>query len=49
MKRITLEPDTTLFPVPVVMISCGAGKSANVFSLNRISSCNAEPPKDRTP
>jgi flavin reductase (DIM6/NTAB) family NADH-FMN oxidoreductase RutF len=39
-----LTPDTTLFPVPVVLITCGTGDEANVFSLNRIASCNAEPP-----
>jgi flavin reductase (DIM6/NTAB) family NADH-FMN oxidoreductase RutF len=30
--------------VPVVLITCGAGDRANLFSLNRIASCNAEPP-----
>ena len=42
--KLVLEPDTTLYPVPVVLISCGIGQQANVFSLNRIASCNAEPP-----
>lgn len=44
MNKIQLMPDTTLYPVPVVFITCGAGSEANVFSLNRIASCNAEPP-----
>ena len=44
MERIRLEPNTTLYPVPVVLITCGADEERNVFSLNRISSCNAEPP-----
>lgn len=44
MERIRLEPNTTLYPVPVVLITCGAEHERNVFSLNRISSCNAEPP-----
>lgn len=39
-----LDPNTTLYPVPVVLITAGAGAEANVFSLNRIASCNAEPP-----
>ncbi|MCB0016927.1 MAG: flavin reductase family protein [Anaerolineales bacterium] len=42
--RIQLEPNTTLYPVPVVIISCGFGENANLFTLNRIASCNAEPP-----
>lgn len=42
--KIILQPDTTLYPVPVVLISCGVGQQANLFSLNRIASCNAEPP-----
>lgn len=44
MAKIQLDPDTTLYPVPVVFITCGMGAEANVFSLNRIASCNAEPP-----
>lgn len=42
--KVQLEPNTTLFPVPVVLITCGHGGRYNVFSLNRIASCNAEPP-----
>lgn len=42
--KIQLEPDTTLYPVPVVLITCGGHDQVNVFSLNRIASCNAEPP-----
>lgn len=44
MPKIQLEPNTTLYPVPVVLITCGQGEQANIFSLNRIASCNAEPP-----
>jgi len=44
MKRIQLTPNTTLYPVPVVLITCGKGLDANLFSVNRIASCNAEPP-----
>ncbi len=44
MTKKQLPPNTTLFPVPVVLITCGAGGQANVFRLNRIASRNAEPP-----
>jgi flavin reductase (DIM6/NTAB) family NADH-FMN oxidoreductase RutF len=44
MTKVNITPDTTLFPVPVVLVTCGVGQDANVFSLNRIASCNAEPP-----
>ena len=44
MGKIQLTPNTTLYPVPVVLVTCGKGEDANVFSLNRIASCNAEPP-----
>lgn len=44
MKRIQLTPNTTLYPVPVVLITCGKDQEANIFTVNRIASCNAEPP-----
>lgn len=44
LNKIQLKPDTTLYPVPVVLVTCGVGDTVNVFSLNRIASCNAEPP-----
>lgn len=44
MPKRELQPNTTLFPVPVVLVTSGAGASANVATINRISSCNAEPP-----
>jgi flavin reductase (DIM6/NTAB) family NADH-FMN oxidoreductase RutF len=43
-NKIQITPNTTLYPVPVVLITCGAAGDFNVFSLNRITSCNAEPP-----
>ncbi len=43
MDRRSLTPNTTLFPVPVVLITSGRERP-NVMTLNRISSCNAEPP-----
>ena len=44
MRKFQLKPNTALYPVPVVLITCGANSNVNVFSLNRIASCNAEPP-----
>lgn len=43
MKRI-FEPNTTLYPVPVVLITVG-GAAPNVMTCNRIASCSAEPPR----
>lgn len=43
MKRI-LQGNTTLFPVPVVLITAGI-KTPNVMTCNRIASCSAEPPR----
>lgn len=42
--KVQLPPNTTLYPVPVVLITCGALDQYNIFTLNRIASCNAEPP-----
>lgn len=42
-KRI-LKPNTTLYPVPVVLITTG-GKHPNVMTGNRVASCSAEPPR----
>src|SRR3990172_2119028 len=42
-KRI-LEPNTTLYPVPVVLITTGAD-TPNVMTCNRAVSCSAEPPR----
>lgn len=44
MTKEQIQPNTTLYPVPVVLVTCGTGKDENVFTLNRIASCNAEPP-----
>ncbi len=43
MKQI-LEANTTLYPVPVVLITAGIAKT-NVMTCNRIASCSAEPPR----
>lgn len=42
--KISLKPNTTLYPVPVVLVTCGSSDSENVFTVNRVISCNAEPP-----
>lgn len=42
-KRI-LKPNTTLYPVPVMLITTG-GEHPNVMTSNRIASCSAEPPR----
>lgn len=42
MKRL-LQPNTTLYPVSVVLVTCGR-EPGNVLTTNRISSYNAEPP-----
>jgi flavin reductase (DIM6/NTAB) family NADH-FMN oxidoreductase RutF len=44
MAKITVEPNTTLYPVPVVLITAG-GDRPNVMTCNRIASCSAEPPR----
>jgi flavin reductase (DIM6/NTAB) family NADH-FMN oxidoreductase RutF len=43
VKRI-LKPNTTLYPVPIVLITAG-GDQPNVMTCNRIISCSAEPPR----
>lgn len=43
MKRI-IEPNTTLYPVAVVLITTG-GATPSVMTCNRIISCSAEPPR----
>ncbi len=43
MAKKSLQANTTLFPVPVVLVTCG-GDQPNVLTVNRVSSCNAEPP-----
>lgn len=42
-KRI-LAPNTTLYPVAVVLITTG-GDPPNVFTCNRVASVSAEPPR----
>ena len=44
MPKRAIEPSTTLYPVPVVLITMG-GDTPNVMTCNRIASCSAEPPR----
>ncbi|MBI3160079.1 MAG: flavin reductase family protein [Chloroflexi bacterium] len=40
----SLPPDTTLYPVPVVLVTSAFDGVENVLAINRIASVNAEPP-----
>ncbi len=44
MAKRVIEPNTTLYPVPVVLITTGSA-TPNVFTCNRIASVSAEPPR----
>lgn len=44
MTKRLIEPNTALYPVPVVLITAGIAKP-NVMTCNRIASCSAEPPR----
>ena len=44
MSKRVIEPNTTLYPVAVALITTG-GATPNVFTCNRIVSCSAEPPR----
>ena len=44
MTKRLLLPNTTLYPVPVVLIMAGV-EQPDVMTCNRIASCSAEPPR----
>ena len=44
MSKRVIEPNTTLYPVAVVLVTTG-GDTPNVMTCNRIMSCSAEPPR----
>lgn len=44
MTKRLLQPNTTLYPVPVVLITAGI-EQTDVMTCNRIASCSAEPPR----
>ena len=44
MTKRLIAPNTTLYPVAVVLVTTG-GDTPNVMTCNRIVSCSAEPPR----
>ncbi|MBI5300634.1 MAG: flavin reductase family protein [Chloroflexi bacterium] len=44
MTKLLIEPNTTLYPVAVALVTTG-GDTPNVMTCNRIASCSAEPPR----
>ncbi len=44
MSKRVLEPNTTLYPVGVALVTTG-GDTPNVLTCNRLASCSAEPPR----
>lgn len=44
MSKRVIEPNTTLYPVGVALVTTG-GERPNVFTCNRLASCSAEPPR----
>lgn len=44
MTKEVKRPRTYLFPVPAVLVSCGAGESANIITIAWIGTLCSEPP-----
>jgi flavin reductase (DIM6/NTAB) family NADH-FMN oxidoreductase RutF len=44
MAKVTRKPGTVLYPVPAVMVSCGAGERANIITLAWVGTLCSEPP-----
>ena len=44
MAKVTRKPTTALYPVPVVMVSCGTGAQANIITLAWVGTLCSEPP-----
>lgn len=44
MSKRLIKSNTTLYPVPIVVITAG-GETPNVMTCNRVISCSAEPPR----
>lgn len=42
--KLSLKPQTSLAPVPVVMVSCGTMKNANITTIAWTGIINSEPP-----
>ncbi len=44
MKKVTRKPTTALYPVPVVLASCGTGSQANIITLAWAGTLCSKPP-----
>ncbi len=44
MKKISLKPGTLLAPVPPVLVTCGSGDGANLFTVAWTGIINSNPP-----
>jgi flavin reductase (DIM6/NTAB) family NADH-FMN oxidoreductase RutF len=44
MAKVTRRPGTVLYPIPAVMVSCGAGERANIITLAWVGTLCSEPP-----
>jgi flavin reductase (DIM6/NTAB) family NADH-FMN oxidoreductase RutF len=44
MAKVTRKPGTVLYPVPVVLVSCGTGAQANIITLAWVGTLCSEPP-----
>ncbi|MBE9507512.1 MAG: flavin reductase family protein [Chloroflexi bacterium] len=44
MPKVTKKPATVLYPVPVVLVSCGTGQRANIITLAWVGTLCSEPP-----
>ena len=44
MVKVTKKPATVLYPVPVVLVSCGTGQRANIITLAWVGTLCSEPP-----
>jgi flavin reductase (DIM6/NTAB) family NADH-FMN oxidoreductase RutF len=44
MTKVAKKPGTVLYPVPVVLVSCGLGQRANIITLAWVGTLCSEPP-----
>ncbi len=42
--KVTKKPTTILYPVPAVLVSCGAGERANIITLAWVGTLCSDPP-----
>jgi flavin reductase (DIM6/NTAB) family NADH-FMN oxidoreductase RutF len=45
MPKISKDPSTILYPVPVVVVSCGTGSQANLITLAWVGTVCSDPPQ----